>query len=147
MGSDFSKYANLGDITLKEYAACTAYKNYESVRIIDNASKYDDWVPRDTLYDDRGFVARQVGSYRLNPWELYDTHGNVWEWTLSKYRPYPYNDGDGRNDAAADGFSKRVVRGGSWYDRPYRGTSSYRLFYRDYQKVFNVGFRVVLMED
>jgi len=39
------------------------------------------------------------------------------------------------------------VRGGSWYDRPFRATSSYRLSYRDYQKVFNVGFRVVMVED
>ena len=70
-----------------------------------------------------------------------------WEWTLSKYKPYPYNDSDGRNEPKADGLSKRVVRGGSWYDRPYRATSSYRLFYSDYQKVFNVGFSVVMMED
>jgi formylglycine-generating enzyme required for sulfatase activity len=147
IGTDFSKYANLGDITLREYAACTAYKNYESVRIIDNANKYDDWVPRDTLFDDRGFVAQQVGRYRMNPWELSDLHGNVWEWTLSKYTPYPYAENDGRNDFKAAELSKRVVRGGSWYDRPQRATSSYRLFYRDYQKVFNVGFRVVMLED
>ena len=147
MGSDYSKYANLGDITLKEYAACTAYKNYESVRIIDNANKYDDWVPRDTLYDDRSFVAERVGRFRYNPWELADMHGNVWEWTLSKYKPYPYNNFDRRNDTVNKDVSTRVVRGGSWYDRPYRATSSYRLCYRDYQKVFNVGFRVVMSED
>jgi formylglycine-generating enzyme required for sulfatase activity len=146
LGSDYSKYANLGDITLREYAACTAYKNYESVRIIDNAGKYDDWVPRDTIYDDRGFVSEQVGKYRYNPWELADMHGNVWEWTLSEYKPYPYTDSDGRNVEQKGFVSKRVVRGGSWYDRPFRATSSYRLAYRDYQKVFNVGFRVVMTE-
>ena len=147
LGSDYSKYANLGDITLKEYAACTAFKNYESVRIIDKACKYDDWVPRDTLYDDRSFVAEQVGRFRYSPWELADMHGNVWEWTLSKYKPYPYNGADGRNETTNQDVSNRVVRGGSWYDRPFRATSSYRLPYRDYQKVFNVGFRVVMSED
>jgi formylglycine-generating enzyme required for sulfatase activity len=40
-----------------------------------------------------------------------------------------------------------VVRGGSWYDRPKRATSSYRLAYPIYQGVFNVGFRVVVEED
>ena len=146
-GSDYSKFANLGDITLKEYAACTAYKNYESVRIIDNAGKYDDWVPRDTIFDDRSFISEQVGRFRGSPWELADMHGNVWEWTLSAYKPYPYNDIDGRNEMTKDNISKRVVRGGSWYDRLFRATSSYRLSYRDYQKVFNVGFRVVMIED
>jgi len=120
---------------------------YESVRIIDNAGKYDDWVPRDTLYDDRSFVAEQVGRFRYSPWELADMHGNVWEWTLSKYKPYPYNGADGRNEIANKDNSNRVVRGGSWYDRPFRATSSYRLPYRDYQQVFNVGFRVVMTED
>jgi formylglycine-generating enzyme required for sulfatase activity len=147
MGSDYSKYANLGDITLKEYAACTAYKNYESVRILDHAFKYDDWVPRDTLFDDRSFVSERVGRFRYSPWELADMHGNVWEWTRSKYQPYPYHAADGRNETANKDVSNRVVRGGSWYDRPFRATSSYRLPYRDYQKVFNVGFRVVMTED
>ncbi len=146
-GSDYSRYANLGDITLREYAACTGYKNYESVRIIDNANKYDDWVPRDTLFDDRSFVSEQVGRFRYNPWEIADMHGNVWEWTLSKYKPYPYNNDDGRNETEKGDVSDRVVRGGSWYDRPYRATSSYRIPYREYQKVFNVGFRVVMSEN
>ena len=71
-------------------------------------------------------------------------HGNVWEWTRSSYKPYPYSETDGRNDLVAD--AKKVARGGSWYDRPHRGTSSYRLPYRPYQKVYNVGFRVIMEE-
>jgi len=39
-----------------------------------------------------------------------------------------------------------VVRGGSWYDRPKRCRSAFRLSYRSYQKVYNVGFRVVMEE-
>lgn len=145
LGDDFTEYSNIGDIKLKEYAACTAYKNYESVRIIDNANKYDDWVPRDNNYNDGYFVSSPVGHYRANVWDIYDMHGNVWEWTRSEYLPYPYDADDGRNDVA-DIESERVVRGGSWYDRPHKATSTYRLPYRGYQKVYNVGFRVVLEE-
>lgn len=146
MDTDFSRYANLGDIMLRDFAACTSYKNYESARVIENPNKYDDWIPRDTLYNDRGFISEPVGRYVRNPWDLFDMHGNVWEWTLSAYKPYPYNEEDGRNSIETNS-EKRVARGGSWYDRPYRSTSSYRLPYRDYQKVYNVGFRVVLLED
>lgn len=86
MGCDYTKYANMGDVTLKEYAACTSYKFYESAKVIDNASRYDDWVPRDTIYNDGEFVSSPVGRYRSNAWDLYDMHGNVWEWTLSEYK-------------------------------------------------------------
>ena len=34
-----------------------------------------------------------------------------------------------------------------WRDRPFRSTASYRLPYRQYQKVFNVGFRVICEGD
>ena len=68
-------------------------------------------------------------------------HGNVAEWTRSVFRPYPYDSRDGRNEIA--GADARVVRGGSWRDRPSRATSAFRLRYRPYQAVYNVGFRVV----
>lgn len=146
LNADYSRYANLGDIRLKEFATCSSYKQYESVRIIENPNKYDDWIPRDTLYNDGGFISEQVGRYICNPWDLFDMHGNVWEWTRSVYRPYPYRTNDGRNDTTHKNV-KRVTRGGSWYDRPFRATSSFRLPYRDYQKVYNVGFRIVMTEE
>lgn len=146
LNTDFSKYANFGDIKLKEFAACTSYKFYESAKVLENPNKYDDWIPRDTLYNDGGFISEQVGRYIRNPWELFDMHGNVWEWTLSAYKSYPYQDNDGRNNPELSD-TKRVARGGSWYDRPFRATSSYRLPFRDYQKVYNVGFRIVMTEN
>ncbi len=137
LDADFSRHANLGDIKLKEFAACTADGNYTRARILPNPNKYDDWIPRDNRFNDKGFVSTAVGQYQSNAWGLHDMHGNVWEWTRSSYRPYPYDAGK----PAAD--DKITVRGGSWYDRPKRCTSGHRLAYRQYQKVFNVGFRVV----
>jgi formylglycine-generating enzyme required for sulfatase activity len=71
-------------------------------------------------------------------------HGNAAEWTLSAYRPYPYRD-DGRNDVRSE--EPRVVRGGSWRDLPRDCRSAARRSYRPYQKVYNVGFRVVAEVD
>jgi formylglycine-generating enzyme required for sulfatase activity len=48
---------------------------------------------------------------------------------------------DGRDSGAPEGT--KVVRGGSFYDRPYRARSSVRVDYPAWQKAFNVGFRVI----
>ncbi len=87
-------------------------------------------------------VSAEVGSYAPSAWGLHDMHGNAAEWTRSVYRAYPYDSRDGRNDTAAVG--RRVVRGGSWYDRPKRARSAYRGAYQPWQGVFDVGFRVVI---
>jgi formylglycine-generating enzyme required for sulfatase activity len=100
------------------------------------------WIPSVASVNDGSIISDSVGKYAANAFGLCDMHGNVAEWTRTTYRPYPYNAGDGRDAPAADG--KRVVRGGSWYDRPQRARSSFRLAYEPWQRVFNVGFRVVL---
>jgi formylglycine-generating enzyme required for sulfatase activity len=68
-------------------------------------------------------------------------HGNAAEWTRSTYRTYPYVDEPIAESPSNVG--RKVVRGGSWRDLPKHATSSYRLSYLPYQRVFNVGFRVV----
>jgi iron(II)-dependent oxidoreductase len=40
-----------------------------------------------------------------------DMAGQVWEWTTSIYKPYPYDLRDGREDLAVS--ASRVARGGS----------------------------------
>ena len=42
--------------------------------------------------------------------------GNVWEWTRSQYRPYPYDPADGREALGVGSGTLRVVRGGAYYN-------------------------------
>jgi formylglycine-generating enzyme required for sulfatase activity len=65
--------------------------------------------------------------------------------TNSSYRPYPYDEHDGRN--APNSVEMKTVRGGSWYDRPIRARSAARLPYCPWQAVYNVGFRVVMLAE
>jgi len=130
LDTDFSKLANMADATIRQLA-------------YDTDGRYTmDITPRDARFDDKKLVTATVGTYRPNPWGLYDMHGNVAEWTRSAYKPYPYQADDGRNKIGTS--AERAVRGGSWRDRPKRCRSAFRLSYPNWQKVYNVGFRVVI---
>ncbi len=50
--------------------------------------------------------------------------GNVWEWTSSLYKSYPYKAEDGREDLKAKG--SRVLRGGSWLNTAAYARTSLR---------------------
>lgn len=145
--ADYSKHANLADQKLREFVQCTARDNYEKAEIIENPSRHDDRIPRCDRFNDGAMISVETGRYLSNVWHLLDMHGNVSEWTRSAYMPYPYEEDDGRNDTSLTGV-ERIARGGSWRDRPHRATSSFRLPYVSHQRVFNVGFRVVVeLED
>jgi formylglycine-generating enzyme required for sulfatase activity len=139
---DFSPFANLADLTLRDFV-CDPYQ--KACVPFPNPGKYDDWIPKDERFRDGGLVSEDAGRREANAWGLADMHGNAAEWTLSAWRPYPYRDDDGRNDPASG--EPRVVRGGSWSDRPEDARASARLAYRPYQPVFDVGFRVVCEAD
>jgi formylglycine-generating enzyme required for sulfatase activity len=134
--ADFSAFANVSDAT---HQAIDPFGWSGRPQVI------PPWRPADARFNDHSRVSAPVGTYRANPWGLCDMHGNVAEWTLSAYRPYPYRDDDGRNESTAEG--KRVVRGGSWYDRPGRCRSAFRQSYLPDQGVYDVGFRVVCRVD
>ena len=126
--ADFGKFANLADERV------TALCRGDSPK----------WIPSIKAVNDGAVVTENVGKYTPNAWGLYDMHGNVFEWTLTTYKPYPYDVADGRDSGDLEG--RKVVRGGSFYDRPKRARSAFRLGYPVWQKVYSVGFRVV-MED
>jgi len=71
-----------------------------------------------------------VGSYAkgtrngASPCGAQDMAGNVWEWTASVYKPYPYTTTDDRKQARAT--ENRVLRGGSWRCGARNARAAYR---------------------
>ena len=118
--TDFAKYDNLADAQMWGPTW-------------DKGKRWQ-WRPAVSQQDDGYRVSAPVGSYRPNPWGLYDMHGNVAEWTLSQYSP------------AGLATNKRVICGGSWSDRPKWAGAGSRWGYKEHQKVYNVGFRVVVKD-
>lgn len=134
--ADFSTYANLADQSIKLLAV-----DGVDPQPIANPSPFQDFLPKDTRFSDGEKIMTTVGKYQPNAWGLFDMHGNAAEWTRSPYRSYPYQDSIGTNNT--DFGEKKTVRGGSWFDRPKRATASTRQAYEPWQRVYNVGFRVM----
>ena len=84
-----------------------------------------------------------VGGYPPNAFGLYDTHGNVWEWTLdcldSGYVGAPTN---GAAASGGDCNAQAIVRGGSYYDEPSHVRSAVRAPVSRVGRGGKVGFRV-----
>ncbi len=75
------------------------------------------------------------------PEKVADMSGNVWEWTSTIYKPYPYAVDDGREDPS-DPDSRRVLRGGSWDDDQHYARAAYRFHGNPGNRYGNVGVRV-----
>ena len=85
-----------------------------------------------------------VGNYPagVSPYGCYDMAGNVWEWTGSLYREYPYRSDDDREAEEGDG-GRRVLRGGSWYHNSASVRAALRNWAGPDNRYYDVGFRLV----
>ncbi len=83
-----------------------------------------------------------VGHYHAvgdSPYGCAEMVGNVSEWTVTRFMPYPYDGSDGRDDPA--GGSERVTRGGSWHSPVLRARTVSRGMNDPFFTDKDLGFR------
>jgi formylglycine-generating enzyme required for sulfatase activity len=117
---DGCEYENMADLSLKKLMPDAVVANCE------------------IGYD----AAAPVGSFKPNPWGLYDILGNVAEWVEDCYvADYEKAPSDGAA-ITAENCSFRVVRGGSWNVSPRFLRAAVRFNQGPENRYFNVGLRV-----
>ena len=87
----------------------------------------------------------EVGQFPANAFGLHEMHGNVWEWCADLYEKdaydkhidvYPNMVGD------LESSGKRVIRGGSWINRPKNLRSATRTCVPTGNRYYYLGFRI-----
>lgn len=88
-----------------------------------------------------------VGAKQPNAWGLYDIHGYLWEWCQDPWHEnYQSAPIDGTAWNQAGDATRRVLRGGSWKDKPDMLTSTYRVGRPTDTRDDAIGLRCVLSE-
>ena len=113
------------------------------------ANTWEGRFPDDNSLADGFFRTAPAGTYPPNGYGLYDTAGNVWEWTTTWFRPghVPVEPTKEQSfDPAEPGAAKRVMKGGSFLCAPnycHRYRPAARSRTTPDSGLSNLGFRCV----
>ena len=100
---------------------------------------------KDKAHSDGHDKTAPVGSFKPNPWGLYDMHGNVYEWCRDWCGWEYYAESKTHDPQGPDTPSReRVIRGGQWDTPPKCLRSAHRAAYLQGHPHTNYGFRVVI---
>ena len=136
LGTDFSAKENLADISLTDMAVKGV--DPKPMAKSDPFFKSYNYLPKEENVDDGQMIQSDSKEYQSNPFGLYSMHGNVSEWTSSPYQ----SDTKGKNTEISN--KRYIVRGGSYIDRPKFATAYSSNSYFAWQRVYNVGFRIII---
>jgi formylglycine-generating enzyme required for sulfatase activity len=89
-----------------------------------------------------GENTKPVGQKQPNAWGLFDMHGNVWEWCADWFGPY--SGGRQIDPRGPSSGTIRIVRGGSYGEKPVDSRSAFRAGFKPERQGNSVGFRVAL---
>ena len=92
-----------------------------------------------------GLKSAPVGSFKANPWGLFDVHGNVLEYVEDCWTDNHRGAAGNASPKVIPKCSSRVIKSGAWYYLPTVSRSAYRA--RNDTRVFSyfIGFRVFRM--
>ena len=134
------KYRLLSEAEWEYTARAGAATAYHFGGAIQPTQAHFSAVGRSGGYRDRSVP---VGSYPPNLFGLYDTHGNVREWTADcRHDNYEGAPGDGRAWLKTGDCDLRVIRGGSWGDRAAFLRAATRNWTKATNRSYVVGFRI-----
>jgi len=117
----------------------------------DQAGAFCDWLSSETgrsyslPTEAQWEYTCRAGAGNGRAWGVEQMPGNIAEWTRTTYRPYPYEPGDGRDDASVPG--RKVVRGAKALGAPGSKRDTYRLSYHEWHGVWDVGFRIICEDE
>lgn len=84
-----------------------------------------------------------VGSKPANSWGLHEVHGNVWEYTSTRWKNSHLNANRDGSESRISNSPWYVTKGGSWFDSAILSRSAARKKRLDDEMDTNLGFRIL----
>ncbi len=143
-GTDAKRF--WGDDPAKSCEFANVFDKRNQANIRDRFSVPVIWAAHHNC-EDAYFAIAPVGSFKPNPWGLYDMLGNVWEWVQdcshNDYLEAPLLASQSWGTENNGDCSKHGVRGGSWFVAPSYVRVANRSWDPSADRGTGLGFRLV----